>query len=99
MPPVIVKKGKGSDGDDDGAASGEAPPKQKLLPTGLSRAIVIASIFASLVVALSGLFANRFELVPAPNSTNGFMYRIDRLTGDVQFCSPAGCSEPPHPEK
>lgn len=101
VPPVIVKKKKGGslDDDDDDGAAPSPPPKQKLLPTGLSRSIVIAAFIASLAVGVSTLFANRFELVPAPNSANGFMYRIDRLLGDVQFCGPQGCSDLPKPER
>jgi hypothetical protein len=98
MPPVIVKKGKKDDAGDD-AAGETAAPQQKLLPTGLSRSIVIAAIIASLMVGISTLFADRYELVPAPSSANGFMYRIDKLFGAVQFCGPQGCSDLPQPEK
>jgi hypothetical protein len=44
------------------------------------------------------LFGSRYNLVPAPNSANGFMYRIDHLTGAVQFCGPQGCTENTHSE-
>lgn len=97
VPPGIVKKAK-SGGDDEGddKPSGEGvQPKQKFLPTGLSRAIVLAAVLASLALVAGDLFANRYNLVPAPNSTNGFMYRIDHLTGAVQFCGPQGCSDLP----
>ena len=96
IPPVMPRRGK-SDDDDD--APPAAPVKQKTLPTGLSRAIVIAAVIASLAVSASALFSNRYDLVPAPNSANGFMYRIDRLLGAVQFCGPQGCSELPRSEK
>ncbi len=71
-------------------------PNQKFLPTGLSRALVLASIIMSITISATLLFANRYDLVPAPNSVNGFMYRIDRLSGGVQFCGPQGCSPLPH---
>ena len=71
--------------------------KEKFLPTGLSRAIVLASIVIGVAICGTLLFADRYDLVPAPNSANGFMYRIDRLTGAVQFCGPQGCSPLPQP--
>ncbi len=101
VPPVTVKKAK-SGGDDEGddKPSGEGVQlKQKFLPTGLSRSIVLAAAIAALAVLLGDLFGSRYNLVPAPNSTNGFMYRLDRLTGAVQFCGPQGCSDLPKPDK
>jgi len=92
-----VKKGRSDDADDEAPAA--PPPKQKTLPTGLSRAIVIASLIASITVAVTGLLANRYDLVAADNSANGFMYRIDHLTGGTQFCGPQGCTDIPHAEK
>ena len=99
VPPVIVKKDKLKDDDEDGVSGPPPTAKEKLLPTGLSRSIVIAALLASIAFATSSLLADRYELVPAPNSANGFMYRIDRLLGSVQFCGPQGCSDLPHPEK
>jgi hypothetical protein len=98
VPTVLVKKGK-TGGDDDEGTEGKAvdgAAKQKFLPTGLSRSIVIAAVIGSLAVIAGNLFGNRFNLVPAPNSTNGFMYRIDHLTGAVQFCGPQGCGDIPN---
>lgn len=92
------KKGKLDEGDDEAPAIGP-PPKQKTLPTGLSRAIVIATVIASITIAATGLLAHRYDLVAADNSANGFMYRIDRLTGAVQFCGPQGCTDVTHQEK
>ena len=83
------------DADEKAGGEGASPLKQKFLPTGLSRAVVLAAVIASLAVLGANLFGNRFELSPAPNSTNGFMYRIDKLTGGVQFCTPQGCGEIP----
>ena len=80
--------------DDDGAA--EAPQlKQKFLPTGLSRAIVIAAFLWVAGMLGSSLLSNRFELIPAPNAQNSFMYRLDRLTGRVHFCGAQQCVEIP----
>jgi hypothetical protein len=99
VPPVIVKKGKSNSDDegDDKPGGDGVHLKQKFLPTGLSRAIVLAAVLASLAVLAGDLFGSRYNLVPAPNSTNGFMYRLDRLTGAVQFCGPQGCTDLPKP--
>ncbi len=96
VPPVIVKKEKPARDDETDSEKAQADgAKAKFLSTGLSRAIVIAAVLGGLAVIAGDLFGNRFNLVPAPNSTNGFMYRIDHLTGAVQFCGPQGCSEVP----
>ncbi len=97
-PKELVKEAptakKGGDEDDDGdAKSAAGPVKQKFLPTGLSRSIVLAAVIASTAVLIGALFGGRYDLVPAPNSVNGFVYRIDHLTGAVQFCGPQGCNE------
>jgi hypothetical protein len=89
-----VKKGKP---EEDGEEKEAAPVlKQKTLPTGLSRAVVIAAVFASFAILVSSateLLAGRYDLVPAPNSTNSYMYRIDRLTGSIKFCGPQACTD------
>jgi hypothetical protein len=94
-----VKKAR-PDADDEGE-DGKATVlnlKPKLLPTGLSRSIVLAAIIASMAMVTGSLFGNRYNLVPAPNSANGIMYRIDHLTGAVQFCGPQGCAPVAHQE-
>ena len=89
------KKGRPDDDGDERPGAETANLKQKFLPTGLSRAVVLAAVLGSLAVIAANLFGNRYDLVPAPNSANGFMYRIDKLTGAVQFCTPQGCGEIP----
>ena len=98
VPPVPVKKAKpGVDDEaDEKKSGGGSETSAKFLPTGLSRAIVVAAVIASIALMAGNLLASRYDLVPAPNSANGFMYRIDRLTGDVQFCGPQGCSDVPN---
>ena len=83
---------KGSSDDEDDVKTPRPAAKQKMLSTGLSRAIVLATVLVILGVMINGLLGKRYELVPAPNSTNGFMYRIDKLTGAVHFCAPAQCT-------
>jgi len=92
--PAPIKKSKPESEDEGEEGKGTVLNlKPKFLPTGLSRAIVLAAVIASFVVVGGNLFSNRYNLVPAPNSTNGFMYRIDHLTGAVQFCGPQGCTD------
>jgi len=80
--------------DDDAPEANDAAPllKPKFLPTGLSRAIVTATVIASLAALTSSLLTDRYTMVPAPNSTNGFMYRVDSLTGSILFCGPQSCT-------
>ncbi len=89
-PAPTIKKGAGDDEDD--VKTTRPAAKQKMLPTGLSRAIVLATVLVIVGVIINGLLGGRYELVPAPNSANGFMYRIDKLTGAVHFCAPAQCT-------
>ena len=93
--PTIVKKGAKPGGDDD-ADGGPAPaapaPKQKMLPTGLSRAIVIATIIGSVIVGAASLLKDRYSVLAVPNSPNGGIYRLDRMTGALKYCGTTACS-------
>ena len=84
---------KGKEPDNDEAVAPTPPPKAGLLPTGLSRAMVIGSILVVLTGGAVGLFGNRYMLIPAVRSENAIVYRLDRMTGRVSFCSPAACVE------
>lgn len=70
-----------------------APAQQRtgLLPTGLSRAMVIGSILLVAAALAIGLFGDRYTLIAASRSENALAYRLDRVTGKVSFCSPASC--------
>lgn len=82
----------GHPADEDDAAPPAPLPKAGLLPTGLSRAMVISTTFLSITAVVVGLVSGRFTLVPVPNSPNAMAYRIDHLTGEVAFCSSVQCS-------
>ncbi len=82
-------KGKDTDGDEPVAAP--APVKVGFLPTGLSRAMVIGSLLLVSAVIAVGLFGDRYTLVSALRSENAVIYRLDRLTGQISFCSPVAC--------
>lgn len=86
--PASVKKPKE---EDDEPAPAPAL-KQKTLPTGLSRGIVIGTLLFSLAYIIVGLFGDRFAISPVPNSANAFVYRVDRLTGSVHLCGSQSCS-------
>ncbi len=87
--PAPIKKGKP---EEDEPAEAIPAVKQKTLPTGLSRAIVIATFIFSVAYASVGLLADRYAISPVPNSPNSFVYRIDRLTGSIEFCGAQQCS-------
>jgi hypothetical protein len=78
--------------DDEETAEAPSPVKQKTLPTGLSRAIVIATFIFAIAYAAVGLLSDRYAISPVPNSANSFVYRIDRLTGSIEFCGSQQCS-------
>lgn len=91
--PAPLKKPPASEDDDDAALVPRPPLKQKTLPTGLSRAIVIGTVIFALAYSAVGLLSDRYALSPVPNSVNSFVFRIDKLTGHVHFCSAQGCTE------
>jgi hypothetical protein len=81
-----------ADLDDDAPAQAAPRHKPGLLPTGLSRAIVIGAVFLGLCAVVPLLFANRYVLVPAPRSDNALVFRLDTLTGRMHLCSAAQCN-------
>lgn len=87
--PAPVKRPKD---EDEEAAPAAVAVKQRTLPTGLSRAIVIASLIFSLAYGSVELLHDRYAIAPVPNSPNSFVYRIDRLTGGLLFCGAQQCS-------
>lgn len=89
--PAPAKKPK-LDDEADGAPAAALPRKEKTLPTGLSRAIVIATLIFSIAFATVELLRDRYAIAPVPNSANSFVYRIDRLTGALLFCGAQQCS-------
>jgi hypothetical protein len=55
----------------------------------LTRAVLIASLIVSGALVVRGTFGtDRYELHPGPQ---GGVYRIDRLGGQVSYCSPVAC--------
>ena len=84
-------KGKNTRDDDDAAPMAQTA-KPGLLPTGLSRAIVLAAVIIASTVATTGLLAGRFALVSSGRTENALMYRIDRLTGRVSLCTQSQCT-------
>jgi hypothetical protein len=59
----------------------------------LARAIVIAALILGGAAVVRGTFGtDRYDLVPAPG---GSVYRLDRLTGAVAFCTPMACRQLP----
>lgn len=88
-PALVVPPGK--EPDDDTAVAVPPPVKTGLLPTGLSRAMVIGSVLLVSAVVGVGLFGDRYTLVAAQRSENAVVYRLDRMTGQISFCTPVAC--------
>jgi len=84
-----LPRGKEPEGEEGVAAP--TPPKTGILPTGLSRAMVIGSFLLVSAVVGVGLFGDRYTIISAVRTENAIVYRIDRMTGRVSFCSPAAC--------
>jgi hypothetical protein len=55
----------------------------------LTRAVLIASLIVSGALVVRGTFGtDRYDLLPGPQGT---VYRIDRLGGQVAYCTPVAC--------
>ncbi len=90
-PAAAPKRQKPLDDDDDAGKKPAAVAKPGFLPTGLSRAIVVASVLLSSAVLVATLVPHRYVLVPVPRSDNALVYRIDGLTGQMSLCSATQC--------
>jgi len=89
--PASAPAPRGREPDMDETAKAPAQQSAGLLPTGLSRAMVIGSILLVSAALAIGLFGDRYTLIAASRSENALAYRLDRVTGKVSFCSPASC--------
>ena len=91
-PAPAPKRAKPVDDEDDaGGKSSPSSSRGGVLPTGLSRAIVIGAVLLSGATVAGTLLPHRYALVPAPRSDNALVYRIDALTGRVSLCSATQC--------
>ncbi|MEQ8734584.1 MAG: hypothetical protein RIC29_06650 [Rhodospirillaceae bacterium] len=63
----------------------------RLLPTGLSRAVVISTLILSATLWTQNLYSARYDLVASGKSETTFMYRLDRWTGIVSLCTTQSC--------
>jgi hypothetical protein len=60
----------------------------------LTRAMLIAALVISGAVVVRGTFGtDRYDLHPGPQ---GGVYRIDRLSGHVAYCTPVACRVLPY---
>jgi len=94
----VVKFNKRDEADDEGSAPMAIPAKQKMLATALSRGLVLATVIASVAISVSMTLTARYAVIPAPNVANNFVYRLDRLTGKMQFCGQVRCVDLTHGE-
>jgi hypothetical protein len=95
FPASVPAPGKSQVPDDDETPVSVSLAKAPFLPTGLSRAIVVSSALFVLTAGVVGLLGDRYSLVPIPSSANAMAYRLDRLTGSVDFCSALQCAPLP----
>jgi len=67
--------------------------KEKFFSTALSRSIFMSALVVAALLCIISLLADRYELAPIPNSPNIVVYKLDRLTGGLMFCTAKECSE------
>ena len=79
--------------DKDGEEPSVPKARKGSAPRSMARAIIIAAVLISLTYGTVSLLTDRYALVPPAQSENAFIYRIDRLTGSVSFCTQNTCSD------
>ena len=89
-PAPAPKRPKPIDADEPGAKS-TPPARAGFLPTGLSRAIVLAAFVLSGSALVATLVPHRYAVVVVPKSDNALVYRLDSLTGRLSLCSATQC--------
>lgn len=88
---VIAKQSLKSEPEDDVAPAPAPASKPGLLPTGLSRAIVMAAVLLAIAVT-PALFTRRYEMTVVPQSGSAMAFRLDTLTGGVSLCTAGHCA-------
>ena len=88
-PPPPRRSLRSEDADDE--AKPAPPSRGGLLPTGLSRAIVLATLLGALAYLTPEFLAHRYSLAAVPRTENALVYRLDTLTGRVSICSTTQC--------
>jgi hypothetical protein len=94
--PAAMKKPPAAD-----EAGDDAKPKKVMLKpvpsTGrhIGRGLIVASVVIAAAWIIQARFADRYQLVPVQTQENTFMYRLDRFSGAVHFCTAQVCTELP----
>lgn len=80
--------------DDAGGLKDDDQPKptKPAAPASLARAVIVAAALISVSYAAVRTLTDRYLLVAPAQSGNAFIYRIDRLTGGVAFCTQNSCT-------
>jgi hypothetical protein len=58
----------------------------------MAPAIITSVMLISLTYGAVSLLTDRYALVPPAQSENAFIYRLDRVTGKVSFCTQNSCT-------
>jgi len=67
--------------------------KEKFFSTALSRSIFMSALVMAAFLSIISLLTDRYELAPIPSSPNIVVYKLDRLTGGLMFCTAKECSD------
>jgi hypothetical protein len=92
-PISLAKAGPKPERDEDDGHQPLVPPTPKfnMLPTGLSRAIVISALLAVSAAFMVAFVSGRYALTAPAATDTATVFRIDRLRGEVSVCTTLGC--------
>lgn len=80
-----------SGGSEEELSQSSPPQREKYFSTGLSRSIFMSAVLAASVYLITSVIVDRYTLGSVPNSANIVVYKLDRLTGTLQFCTSVEC--------
>ncbi len=83
--------------DDEPGPIPAKPASPGILSTGLSRAIVISTVLFVAAIATPLVVTHRYAVIAGARGDVPVVYRLDTLTGKLNFCTPTQCA--PVPDK
>lgn len=90
-----MKKPPGDDGGDDTKPKKIIPKPVPSSGRHIGRGLIVTAVVIAAAWVMAVRLGDRYQLVPVQTQDNTFMYRIDRLSGQVHFCTTQQCVELP----
>jgi len=75
------------------SSESDLPKREKYFSTALSRSIFISALLVASVYLTTSFIVDRYTLASVPNSANIVVFKLDRLTGTLQFCTSLECQK------